>query len=367
MEPQLLALLVFSLAGKTLLAGVSPGAAVGWVEYPNGSIAGFVAYAGGAALLYPGYAVLDYLDGYALLVGPGGLVYYATPGGAYAVAPLRKTLPPKQLLPGGYAVVGNMLVYPNGSALVLPPGYTPVAPLPRGYAADTPRGLLIVEGGRARLYPGIHGVNPCGDALIVAVNGSVGVLRDGELTLYVVRGAGLEWGGTLDFSVAACIPGGVAYTTRYRGSAAVVIATGRYCRVVYTTPPAEAAGVDANETSITVAFNAPGRVEVKTSNCTVEVVAEHVEPVSVEPPRVHTLRLEAAHAPAPLEARVGAPTPVSENIVLLVYGLGGGPGAPAPRAPRLVNAALAAVLAAVVLAALAALWRRVGGVRSSAR
>lgn len=358
----LAALVVFNMGGSLFLAGVYPGGATGYIRYPNGTIVGFEATPS-TALLYPGLAVLDAGGGESLIVAPGGLLVYRVDGLGYPAGFLRRTLPPYSI-GEGYAVLGDSIVLANGTMLSYPQGYSPVGFYNGSLVLDTPKGLMMLSGGHALLYPGLHPVAICDRGILVSVNGTPGVLRGDVLTLYRVPGHPLEWGGVLDWSIAACTPTGVAYTSVEGGSKATVIVEGGQCTIVYTEPPAKAAGVAANATTLTLAFQAAGRASIREKQCSVHVSSVRVEPIEAKPPVVKRRQLAPAELRAPqvtIERRGYEPSPVADNLILAVYRLGveGGARRVKPSwAPILSLGVLGAAAAAAATAALVLLRRR---------
>lgn len=362
MKEALLALVAFTLfnmGGSLFLAGVHPGGATGYISYPNGTVVGFSATQS-SAIIYPGAVILDQASSSALMVVGNGLLVYLADGRLYPLGSYRKALPP-YTVHEGYAVVGDRLVYANGTMLVYPPGYTPVGFYRDSLVLDTPSGLMMVSGGSTLLYPGLHPIAVCPNGILVSANGTPGILSGSTLTLYRVEGYRLAWGGTLDWSIAACIPGGIAYTSTssQRGRVAVVV-SGNDCRVYYTEPPAKVVGVASNATRLTIAFQVVGDARIATAACKASITSLEVRAVHASPPkpRVEKLRGTAARLEGRrVERNWFQPSPVSDNLLLAVYTLHAAVR-PRPGHGAQVYMLVAALAAAAVVALLLAGRRR---------
>ena len=343
----LVALTLFNMGGSLFLAGVYPGGATGYIRYPNGTIVGFSATQSSAAI-YPEAVIIDESGHSALVIVGNGLLAYLAGSRLYPLSSYRKVLPPYAVY-YGYAVVGDRLVYANGTMLVYPPGYSPVGLYKGSIILDTPKGLVVASRGSALLYPGVHPLAVCPNGILVSVNGTPGILNGSTLKLYHVEGYRLAWGGTLDWSIAACIPDGIAYTStsRQKGKVAIVV-SGHACRIYYTEPPAKVVGIASNGTRLTIAFQVVGDARIETASCKVSVSSIEARAVQVSPPepRVERLRGVAIRLEAHRVAHSGfQPSPVSDNLLLAVYTL------QAAEQPRPRHGAQAYVLAAAIAAA----------------
>ena len=355
----LTAAILFNMGGSLFLAGVYPGGATGYIRYPNGTIVGF-SVAQSSATIYPGAVVLDEAGRSALMILGDGLLAYTVGDHLYPLGSYRKTLPPYRVYEG-YAVVGNRLVYANGTMLVYPLGYTPVGLYHGSIVLDAPQGLMLVSERSALLYPGIHPLAICPEGILVSANKTLGVLSGSTITLYKVDGYRLSWGGTLDWSTAACIQDGIAYTStlRDKGKVVVVVAKHNYCRIYYTDPPAKAVGIASNGTRLTIAFQVVGDARIATATCNASVVDVEVKVVKVSPPepRVERLRRITAHLEGlRVERGEFRPSPVSDNLLLAFYEVAatvyhkGGRGKRGTETPILLTALAIAALAAFLLA-----------------
>ena len=319
--PALLAVILFNMAGSVFLAGVYAGGATGYIKYPNGTLVGFIATLKDARL-YPGLAVLDASGDGLLFAAKNGLLVYQVGGSVYRVGRLRETLPP-YTVGEGYAVIGNKLIYANGTLIEYPQGYSPVGFYKGSLVLDSPRGLILIEPrGGALLYPGVNPVAVCRDSIIVSVNGTVGLLKGDELVVYNVEGYRLAWGGVIDWSIAACIPGGVAFTAEGPRGKSVVIAARNWCKAVEVNPPAKAIGVASNGTLLTIAVQVAGSPKVSISECNASIHRVKVHPLETSPPEARIEELESRGIGVEglvVHRQEFHPSPVADNVLILAY------------------------------------------------